>query len=110
MPATALGLCNYPLWGMVKWPPKTPGLQDMKAEANHTESSQGEFWDRRYSKEGAIWGEVPSPTAQTAARYVQPQDRVLDIGFGYGRDLPFFARQQCRVWGVDLSQEGCRRA
>src|SRR5262249_33627595 len=82
----------------------------MTAQTDNSQSSQGEFWDKRYSKEGAIWGEVPSPTAQIAGRYMQAQDRVLDIGFGYGRDLAFYARRQCLVWGVDLSQEGCRQA
>jgi SAM-dependent methyltransferase len=64
------------------------------------------FWDRRYSTEGAIWGEEPSPTARLAARYVRPGARVLEVGFGYGRDLAFLGRQQCLVSGVDLSVIG----
>jgi SAM-dependent methyltransferase len=35
---------------------------------------------------------------------------VLDVGFGYGRDLVFLARQGCRVAGVELSEEGRRMA
>jgi SAM-dependent methyltransferase len=32
------------------------------------------------------------------------------VGFGYGRDLAFLLRQAHRVWGIDLSAEGRRRA
>jgi SAM-dependent methyltransferase len=71
-------------------------------------SEDGSFWDRRYREEGAIWGEEPSPTALLAAKYLRAHDRVLDIGFGYGRDVLFLARQGCRVAGIDLSCEGRR--
>ncbi len=69
-------------------------------------ANPGAFWDDRFRSEGAIWGDSPSPTAVQAARYAHPADRVLDIGFGYGRDLVFLARQRCRVWGIDLSPTG----
>ena len=73
-------------------------------------SAEGEYWDRRYRIEGPIWGDSPSPAALTAAQFLRPGDRVLEVGFGYGRDLLFFARRGCRVEGIDLSAEGCRRA
>lgn len=69
-----------------------------------------DFWDRRYRSEGAIWGEQPSPTAVRAAAYLPARARVLDIGFGYGRDLSFLASRACRVSGAELSHEGHRLA
>lgn len=71
-------------------------------------SDQAEFWDRRYRDEGPIWGENPSPTALIAARYLQPSHRVLEVGFGYGRDLRFLLRNGCHVAGIDLSITGMR--
>lgn len=70
----------------------------------------GDFWDRRYQAEGAIWGEQPSPTAGLAAPYLAPGARVLDVGSGYGRDLAFLIGRGCHVVGIDASREGHRLA
>ena len=71
-------------------------------------SDEREFWDRRYSREGAIWGDGPSPTALLLAGCLPPRARVLEVGFGYGRDLLFLLRNGCRVAGIELSGEGRR--
>lgn len=71
-------------------------------------SEDADFWDQRYRSEGAIWGEQPSPTAIRAAAFLVPGARVLDVGFGYGRDLDFLAGHGCRVSGVEISREGHR--
>jgi cyclopropane fatty-acyl-phospholipid synthase-like methyltransferase len=73
-------------------------------------SEDGDFWDHRYRTEGAIWGEQPSPTAVRVAAHLPARARVLDIGFGYGRDLAFLAGRGCHVWGVEISREGYRLA
>ena len=73
-------------------------------------SDEGSFWDRRYREEGAIWGEGPSPAARLLAPHLRPGDRLLDIGFGYGRDLVYLGKQGCRVSGVEISDEGRRQA
>jgi SAM-dependent methyltransferase len=73
-------------------------------------SDQSSFWDDRYRREGVMWGESASVTAQRALRYLPANARVLEIGFGYGRDLVFFVRQGYRVWGIDLSPEAHRLA
>jgi SAM-dependent methyltransferase len=73
-------------------------------------SEDRDFWDKRYRMEGAIWGQSPSPTAVQAARFLPPQPRVLEVGFGYGRDLAFLLGQRCHVYGIDLSSEGRKRA
>jgi SAM-dependent methyltransferase len=73
-------------------------------------SDEGRFWDERFQREGTIWGEAPSATATTVVRYVPASARLLEIGFGYGRDLAFLLRLGYRVWGVDFSAEAHRRA
>jgi SAM-dependent methyltransferase len=70
----------------------------------------GWFWDRRYREEGAIWGDGPSVTALLASQLLRPRSRVLDVGFGYGRDLTFLLREGHRACGIDLSAEGRRQA
>jgi 2-polyprenyl-3-methyl-5-hydroxy-6-metoxy-1,4-benzoquinol methylase len=74
------------------------------------DSNVGKFWDSRFLKEGPIWGEGPSPTALLAARYARAGTRILDVGFGYGRDLTFLGRRECLVSGIDLSAAGRRLA
>jgi SAM-dependent methyltransferase len=72
-------------------------------------SDEGPFWDERFRREGAIWGEAPSPTAKALLHYLPANARVLEVGFGYGRDLAFLLRHGHRAWGVDLSAEARRR-
>jgi SAM-dependent methyltransferase len=73
-------------------------------------SDEGKWWDERFEREGVIWGAGPSPTAKTALRYLAPGAKVLEVGFGYGRDLAFLLGQGHRVWGIDLSPEAGRQA
>jgi SAM-dependent methyltransferase len=72
-------------------------------------SDQSQWWDERFGREGVIWGEDPSPTARTALRYLPAGAAVLEVGFGYGRDLAFLLQQGFRVSGIDLSPEARRR-
>src|SRR5262249_37971049 len=46
---------------------------------------------------------------KTTLRYLSTNARVLEVGFGYGRDTAFLLRQGYRVWGIDLSPEAHRR-
>lgn len=73
-------------------------------------SDEGAFWDQRYRLEGAIWGNDPSPTARLAAQHIAPGARVLEVGFGYGRDLAYYLHHSVRVCGIELSVEGYRQA
>ncbi len=68
------------------------------------------FWDERFRHEGAIWGDGPSVTAQAAVAYLPPNARVLEVGFGYGRDLAYLSRHGYQVSGIDLSTEARSRA
>jgi SAM-dependent methyltransferase len=71
-------------------------------------SNEGAFWDHRFRTEGAIWGNGPSPTAELAARYLHDDERVLEVGFGYGRDMCYLLRQRYRVFGIEASRVGHR--
>jgi SAM-dependent methyltransferase len=71
-------------------------------------SNEGAFWDHRFSTEGAIWGNGPSPTAELAARYLHDGECVLEVGFGYGRDVCYLLRQNYRVFGIEASREARR--
>ena len=75
-----------------------------------TESSPGQFWNQRFSAQGAIWGEAVSPTLNLALQHFSPKCRILEIGFGYGRDLAELARFGFKVTGIDPSVEGKRLA
>jgi SAM-dependent methyltransferase len=68
--------------------------------------SSGQFWTERYCAEGSIWGEVHSPTAALLVSCLPPNGHVLEIGFGYGRDLVFLAKHGFQVSGVEPSCEG----
>lgn len=69
-----------------------------------------QVWDRRYRLEGKIWGDEPSVTAKLVDRKVEKHSRVLEIGFGYGRDVNFLLQKGYVVHGLDESSEGLTMA
>ena len=87
----------------------TPPLP-LSEKPRFANDEQASFWDRRYSAEGAIWGEEPSPTARLVSERAALGTRVLDVGFGYGRDMAYLIKCGLDVSGVDLSWEGRKQA
>ncbi|MFA5309253.1 MAG: class I SAM-dependent methyltransferase [Dehalococcoidales bacterium] len=71
-----------------------------------------EYWDKRYSAEGKIWGDAPSGTAVTALELFRQNkvNKVLVPGSGYGRNTRLFAASGFKVTGVEISFEACRLA
>lgn len=63
------------------------------------------FWDERFTQEGALWGNKPSPSAIAAAKlfHVWEVGRVLVPGCAYGRHCHHFAREGFHVIGLDTS-------
>ena len=43
-------------------------------------------------------------------KYIPQKSRVLDIGFGSGRDLQFLQTLDCNIWGIDPSSEFVKNA
>jgi cyclopropane fatty-acyl-phospholipid synthase-like methyltransferase len=44
-----------------------------------------------------------------AARHLHDGACVLEVGFGYGRDVCYLLRQRYRVFGIEASREAHRR-
>jgi SAM-dependent methyltransferase len=81
-----------------------------KTRTGSLDNQLAKFWDQRYRDEGAIWGEDPSPTAIRVKEQAAPQSAILDVGFGYGRDMAYLLKRGHRVSGVDLSHVGQEHA
>jgi SAM-dependent methyltransferase len=67
--------------------------------------SNQEYWDRRYTAEGRIWGNQPSVAARYAAGLFRQAGvkSLLVPGSGYGRHTRFFAESGFTVTGIEIS-------
>lgn len=74
------------------------------------QESHLDFWSKRYAREGHIWGDEPSLTAQRLIDVLGPDSKVLDIGFGYGRDLVHMLNEGHRVYGIEKATIGLSEA
>lgn len=64
-----------------------------------------DYWGRRFTAEGMIWGSEPSQTALMARELFQQSEvkSVLVPGAGYGRNAKVFS-QDFKTYGIELSQ------
>ena len=71
-----------------------------------------DYWDGRFSAEGRIWGDTPSPTAHHALELFQQNNvkTVLVPGSGYGRNTKLFSASGMGVAGVEISPVACEMA
>lgn len=67
---------------------------------------QNNFWDKRYEKEGEIWRQTPSLTAEFVHQSLPEGSKVFEIGFGYGRDVAFLVKKGLSVSGIENSSVG----
>lgn len=75
------------------------------------DSSDPEWWDNRYAKEGPNqWGQETSITAAKAASQTDKGKKILVVGFGYGRELLYLSKQGFKVSGIEQSKEGTKIA
>jgi SAM-dependent methyltransferase len=65
-----------------------------------------EYWDKRFSEEGKIWGESPSKSAYDALNFFLKHDirSVLVPGSGYGRNTKLFSSSGFNVVGIEISE------
>lgn len=64
------------------------------------------LWSQTYLMRGHLWGDEPSETVQLAAYKIPDEGKVLEVGFGYGRDLIWLAQRRGRVMGIEKSRVG----
>jgi ubiquinone/menaquinone biosynthesis C-methylase UbiE len=65
-----------------------------------------EYWDKRFSDEGKIWGDKPSKSAYYATRVFKKHDikTILIPGSGYGRNSKLFSNAEFVVTGIEISK------
>ena len=65
-----------------------------------------EYWNKRFSDSGKIWGTEPSKTAIYALKLFKKYDikKVLVPGAGYGRHTYFFSANNYEVTGIEISE------
>lgn len=74
--------------------------------------SSKEYWDKRYTDEGKVWGEVASKTAEHALDQfrLHRARTVLVPGSGYGRNTRLLSASGFEVTGVEISEAARRLA
>lgn len=70
------------------------------------------YWNGRFIREGQIWGEMPSRSAEYALELFQREGvrRILVPGAGYGRNTRLFSSAGFEVVGIEISEEAFRIA
>ncbi len=76
------------------------GLTDPQSYSNLS------LWSKTYLMRGHLWGDDPSETAKLALERMPDDGKLLDVGFGYGRDLIWLAKRRGRVMGIEKSRVG----
>lgn len=71
-----------------------------------------EYWNKRFTAEGKMWGELLSKTAQYALELFRRNEmkRILVPGSGYGRNSKLFSTAGFNVTGIELSEVACNLA
>ncbi|MBN8521022.1 MAG: class I SAM-dependent methyltransferase [Alphaproteobacteria bacterium] len=92
-------------------PPAVPKRAGSSAVASApVKGGELDFWSKRYSEEGHIWGDEPSETALQLLNRLDPVSKVLEIGFGYGRDLNEIIKHGHFITGIELAAVGLTMA
>jgi len=74
-------------------------------------SDATQFWNERFDKEEFIFGKEPNEyLVEKARQYLKPQDKVLCIADGEGRNGVWLAKQGMQVIGFDASDIALAKA
>lgn len=87
-----------------------PGAKtERRQRRQRRQAAQQRFWSEAY-RAPDFFGPGPSAFARWALPYLQRSRarKLLELGAGYGRDLPLFRREGMEVRGVDLVAPGRR--
>lgn len=70
------------------------------------------YWDSRFSEEGAVWGYSPSTTVTQALELFRRNNikTILVPGSGYGRNTMLFSSSGYEVTGIEISGIACQMA
>lgn len=90
-------------------PPETPPLAPPIAAAQEA-ARPLDPWSKKYREQGKMWGDQPSETGRVVSEMVGPTSRILEVGFGYGRDLRSLLEQGHTLLGVEEAAEGLSMA
>jgi SAM-dependent methyltransferase len=73
-------------------------------------SRQQQHWECVFSSNASMFGEDPSSPARWAARLLKEEGKtkVLELGFGQGRDTLYFARNGFDVTALDYCEKGIK--
>lgn len=65
-----------------------------------------EYWNKRFSDTGKIWGVEPSKTAIHALKLFKKYNikKILIPGAGYGRHTHFFSSNNYEITGIEISE------
>ena len=86
------------------------GFAAIAYSSNVLASSQDkERWDRNYQTDRYIFGKAPIPFLTKNVELL-PKGQALDLAMGEGRNGIFLATQGFDVTGVDISEEGLKKA
>lgn len=69
-----------------------------------------DFWDKRYSTEGYLYGELPNEFLAEMVNLLPPNGTVFVPGDGDGRNGVWLARKGFEVTTVDSSAQGVDKA
>lgn len=77
--------------------------------ADHDETYDQPWWDRRYGDHESVWSGKPNPQLVAEATDLTP-GKALDVGCGEGADSIWLASRGWQVTGLDFSRVGLDRA
>jgi SAM-dependent methyltransferase len=65
-----------------------------------------EYWETRFSEEGALWKFEPSDSALSALNLFKQHgiNNILIPGFGYGRNAKLFYENGFKITGIEISK------